>query len=178
MRAMLIAIFLSLFFVTVNFVSAQSMEPASSLSASTVDSYNLLWPLTAGKTENDSLYFLKLLKERISGLFIFNDTKKADYKILLGTKRVLEAEKLLKDGNTVTASKTLEKARSEYFSAFNHLKKAHSQNKLSAEEIRRDRLVYVKSIVDQLKTSAPQEVQEGLDGVKESADVMLRDYLP
>src|SRR3989344_7660860 len=141
MRVMLIAIFLSLFFVTVNFVGAQSMESSASSLSSTVDSYNLLWPLTAGKTESESLYFLKLLKERISGWFIFNDTKKADYKILIGTKRVLEAEKLLKDGNTTAASKTLEKARSEYFSAFNHLKKAHSKNKLSAGEIRRDRLV-------------------------------------
>ena len=178
MRAMLIAIFLSSFFVTVNIVSAQPMESSASPATSAVDSYNLLWPLTAGKTEGESFYSLKLLKEKLSGLFIFDDSKKADYEILLGTKRVLEAEKLLKDGNTTAASKTLENARSEYTSALNHLKKAHSKSKLLTGEIRRDRLIYIKSIVNQLKTTAPQEVQEGLDSVKENADMMLRDYLP
>ena len=162
----------------VGLVNAQSMEPSASPSASVVDSYSLLWPLSAGKTEGESFYFLKLLKEKLSGLFIFDDSKKADYEILIGTKRVLEAEKLLKDGNTTAASKTLENARSEYTSALNHLKKAHSKNKLLTGEIRRDRLIYIKSIIDQMKLTAPQEVQESLDGVKENADAMLRDYLP
>ena len=178
MRIMLIAIFLSLFFVVVNMVSAQSTEPESTVSASPDNSYILFWPLTAGKTEGDSLYSLKLFKEQIGGLFIFGDMKKADYAVLLASKRVLEAEKLIKDGKLDSALKTLGKAENQLSIAYNHVKNQALKDKVLKEEIRKDRLLHIKSFVDYLKTIAPTEAQETLEGVKESADVMLRDYLP
>lgn len=146
--------------------------------AQIVNSFELFWPLVAGKTEDTSFYFLKLIKEQVLGWFISGDSKKADYAVLLGTKRALEAEKLLKDGKNDLALKTLEKAKSQFSSAYSYVKKADSERKLSTGEIRRDRLIHVKSLIDSLKTVTPEEVRPGLDAVKESADAILRDYLP
>ena len=175
MRILLILILiLGLYFNSfINVVFAQS-----SRSASAVDSYTLFWPLTAGKTEGDSLYFLKLFKEQIRGWLIFDDTARADYAVLLGTKRVLEVEKLLKDGKNNLVIKTLDKADSEFSSAYSRIKAVASKGKLSAGEIRRDRLLNLKSLIDQLKTTAPEEIRPGLDTAKDRIDSILRDYLP
>ncbi len=75
-----------------------------------VNSFELFWPLVAGKTNQDSLYFLKRLKEKIRGALIFGDSQKAEYEILLTTKRFLEAEKLMESGDVKGARKALEQA--------------------------------------------------------------------
>lgn len=182
MRLFVITIlFLSLLSFWVNSAIAKEVttnEPSSTPSAANVNSYELFWPLTAGKTESDSLYSLKLFKEQVIGWFIFNDTARADYAVLLGTKRVLEAEKLLKVGKTDLALKALERAGSQFSSAYSRIKEADSKGKLAAEEIRRDRLIYVKRLIDYLRTVSPQETYQGLDTVKEKANVILGDYLP
>lgn len=182
MKIFLIAVlFCCYFFLGGNLANAQesmATAEASTSSASEVSSYILFWPLTAGKTESNSFYFLKLFREQLRGWFNFDDNKKADYAIFLGTKRVLEAEKLLKTGKIDLALKALERADAEFTSAYSHIKAAASKGKLSAGEIRRDRLIYVKRLIDYLKITAPSEAQPGLDGVKDRADAILRDYLP
>lgn len=143
-----------------------------------INSYELFWPLVAGRTEGDSLYSLKLLNEQVRGWLIFDKSKKADYSILLGTKRVLEAEELIKDDNIDLALKSLERAGSQFSAAYNHIKDAGSKGKIDKGVIRRDRLINVKLLIDYLKTVSSQEVQPGLDTVKDKADAMLRDHLP
>lgn len=171
-------LFLSLFFGVINSVSAQEDMATSEASPSgTINSYNLLWPLTAGKTEADSFYFLKLIKEQITGWFIFGDIRKADYEIYLGSKRYLEAEKLLKEGKVESALRAFEKADSHLHSAYNHVKSASSNGKISRDEIRRDRLIHIKALIDQLRPTAP-DAETALDQVKDRADSILRDYLP
>ncbi len=178
-----IAIILSLFSAFfVNSAHAQdvdvlSTEPSSTPSASVGNSFELFWPLTAGKTETDSFYSLKLIKEQVGGWFINGDSKKADYAVLLGTKRVLEAEKLIKDGKIDLALETLKRAEAQFSSAYNYIKHADSKGKLATREIRRDRLINVKLFIDYLKTVAPEKTHPALDTVKEKADVILKDYL-
>ena len=75
-----------------------------------IKSVELFWPVVAGKTMGDPLYFLKSAKEKVRGWFISGKAKKADYEMLLATKRVVEAEKLLMDGKEDLAIKTLNKA--------------------------------------------------------------------
>lgn len=182
MRLILTALFFCFYsFFLANFVNAQENMVAtdqSSTSSATVNSFELFWPISAGRTEGDSLYSLKLLKEKIGGFLAFGNTKKADYAVLLGTKRVLEAEKLLKDGKINLALKTLDKADSELNSAYAYVKKAGTEGKLEAEKIRRDRLIYVKRLIDYLKPTSPYNTHQSLDNVKEKADAILRDYLP
>ena len=179
MRFILITVaFLGLLsFFGVNLAVAQPVEPTSTTS-SEVSSYVLFWPLTAGKTEGDSLYSLKLFKEQVRGWFTFGDMNKADYAVELGTKRVLEAEKLLLAGKNDLAVKTLAEADSELQSVYRYVKNTAAKRSITRDEIRRDRLIYVKRLIDYLKIVAPEETHPGLDGVKESADAILRDYLP
>jgi len=75
-----------------------------------VDSYVLFWPVVAGKTKADSFYSLKLFKEKIRGLIIFGKPQKADHALFLATKRVLEAEKLIKEEKKDYALETLDMA--------------------------------------------------------------------
>lgn len=113
-------ILLSLFFVSIIFFSVFLSRPGLAQEEATPSvklerggSYELFWPLTAGKTMDDSFYFLKLWREGIGKMFIFDTTRKADYEVTLSTKRVLEAEKLLKEGKEDKAMKTLENALSQ-----------------------------------------------------------------
>ena len=88
-------------------VIAQDSEVVEATSeAEEINSFELFWPVVAGKTMGDSLYGLKNLKEKVRGWFIFGSAKKADYQISLATKRVVEAEKLLNDGKEDLALKT------------------------------------------------------------------------
>lgn len=76
-----------------------------------IDSFELFWPVVAGRTRGDKLYFLKKLKEKIRGVLIFGKVKRADYETLIATKRVVEAEKLLSNGDLENATESLKEAR-------------------------------------------------------------------
>jgi len=103
-KILLVAFFIFLF--SVNVVFAQTPSPKTTFEA--------FWPLTAGKTIDDPLYFLKVWKENFRGMFIFGNPKKAEYAVYLGTKRVLEADKLLEDGKKDLADQTLSKAIEQF----------------------------------------------------------------
>lgn len=163
--------------LTPSFAGAESQTASPSAIPEKVDSYNLFWPLSAGKTESDSLYALKLFKETVEGWFVFGDSKKVDYAILLGTKRVLEAEKLLMEGKNELAIKALGIAADRYGEAYELAKKAHAKGKFSPQEIRRDRLVNVRRLVDHLKADASSEVAAKLEKVEEKVNLLLSDYL-
>src|SRR3989304_10001184 len=88
-------IVLLLIFLKTGFINAQ--EPTPSASPTQMSSYELFWPVVAGKVPGDPLYFLKSLKAAVGAKFIFNDLKKADFHLLQSKKRLVEAEKLLID---------------------------------------------------------------------------------
>lgn len=76
-----------------------------------INSFEMFWPLVAGKTVDDGfVYPLKKLKENFRGMLIFGRVQKADYLVFLATKRVLEAEKLIKENKYKLANKTLDDA--------------------------------------------------------------------
>lgn len=83
---------------------AESLETPNKMVE--IKSFELFWPVVAGRTMGDPLYSLKSLKEKVRGWFIFGKARKADYKIFLATKRVVEAEKLLKNDKNDLALKT------------------------------------------------------------------------
>lgn len=83
----------------------------SSEMAENVDSFELFWPIVAGKTRGESWYFLKRLKEKVRGALIFGDAKDAEYNVFLATKRVVEAEKLINEDKSDVTLETLEEAK-------------------------------------------------------------------
>jgi hypothetical protein len=73
-----------------------------------VNSFELFWPIVAGKVAGESLYPLKTLKENIREKLIFSSSKKADYFVFLSEKRIVEAEKLILEKKNENAKRTLE----------------------------------------------------------------------
>lgn len=111
-----------------------------------VDSFALFWPMTAGKTMQSKVYFLKSLKENVRGFLIFGSAQKADYNIFLGIKRMLEAEVLMKGNVPDLANKTLD-------SAIADLDKANSSfaNAKNSSDIDQSTLDEINTRVDNLK---------------------------
>lgn len=79
-------------------VNAQTLNSMPSLTstpaAGQVNSFELFWPISAGRVMGDPLYFLKSLKETLREILIFSDVKKAEYNMTLSEKRLVEAENL------------------------------------------------------------------------------------
>lgn len=107
---------------------AETASPVPSAVPSELNSFEAFWPLVAGKTEGDSLYFLKQLKEQVRGLLIFGTPQKLEYSVLLAAKRSLEAEKLIQNGNPDAAKRTLERARAQLNNAEKNIDSAKSSN--------------------------------------------------
>lgn len=101
---LIVGIFLVSFKISLAQVSLATPAPKE------ITSFELFWPITAGKTIEDPLYTLKTMKENVRGFFIFGKAEKADYHVFLATKRIVEAEKLINEGKKEPAVKTLEKA--------------------------------------------------------------------
>jgi|SRR3989344_1625786 len=91
--------------ITLPVQAALATEPSPT--PQTVNSFEVFWPMVAGKTVTDPLYKLKLFKENVRGALIFGNLQRADYLIFLAVKRSLEIEKLLQESNLPAAQKTV-----------------------------------------------------------------------
>src|SRR3989344_5178852 len=63
--------------------------------ASATSSYELFYPIVAGKIPGDSWYSLKMFREKVVGLLLFDNNKKIEYRTSLSKKRLVEGEKLI-----------------------------------------------------------------------------------
>lgn len=131
-----------------------------------VNSFEAFWPLVAGKTKGDTLYPLKRFKETARGWAIFGPTQKADYEIFLGTKRVLEAEKLILDNKTDHAISSLNSAGSHLQKAQKNLEKALEKDSSAAiSEESFYRLQNLSNLINQIGAQS-----EGLDAELEAVN--------
>lgn len=105
---------LMLFILLPNSVHAQSPGVADAFKKSALreqlatNSALLFWPISPGKTMDHPLYFIKGLFEAFREKKLSGDAELADYKLLLGSKKLLEAEQLLKNKKDNLAIKTLD----------------------------------------------------------------------
>ncbi|MEK7526563.1 MAG: DUF5667 domain-containing protein [Patescibacteria group bacterium] len=109
MKRILITLFVAIFFFSLTQISFAQTNPTDIQQpvVEEINTFDLFWPIVAGRTRGDSLYSLKILKENVRGSLIFSNTKKSDYYVFLLTKRTVEADKLLKDGKTDEAKDTV-----------------------------------------------------------------------
>lgn len=127
----IVAVFLFIIFLYPTVLNAQDTKiiPDSKPNQTQINSYELFWPITAGKVMGDSLYPLKLLKENLREALIFSEVKKVDYNLKLSEKRLVEAEYLLlqkKDyGN---GNKTLEEAKKKRDKVLSLVKSVKAKN--------------------------------------------------
>lgn len=131
-----------------------------------VSSFELFWPMVGGKTIQSKIYFLKTLKEKIRGFFIFGSAQKADYDIFLGIKRMLEAEILMKANLTDFANRTLDSATNEFVKANSTLTNAKNSGNIdqSTKDEINIRLANLKKFVTSLIAQYPN-YKDKLQGI-------------
>lgn len=83
--------------------------PTSTPKPTSQSSYELFYPVVAGKTEGESGYVFKLIRDRIIEIMSLGNIKKSEATLKIATKRLLEAEKLVKGNKNDVAKKTLSK---------------------------------------------------------------------
>lgn len=82
-----------------------------------------------GLLPDSPIYFLKSIRDKVKGFFIFSEDGKALYALTLADKRLSEAKALSDKGEDELASVTAEEAGKESESAQEHLTKAESEGK-------------------------------------------------
>lgn len=131
LRKFSILVVFIVFLLAVNVIFAQEETTTNSGSKR---SYELFWPLSAGKTVDDGfVYSLKKLKENLRGMLIFGNVEKADYSVFLATKRILEAEKLINENKYELVDKTLYDALSQLSIAEENIQGFRRPEKLNAK---------------------------------------------
>lgn len=74
---------------------------------SSMTTYEMFWPITAGKVPGDKFYQVKLWRDKLAINLIFDKLKKSEYLKQLANKRLVEAEKLLEIKRDSFLSETL-----------------------------------------------------------------------
>lgn len=164
---MVVKIFLAILLAITMLLSMGNNAYAQDSSASAEFNPNeVFWPLSAGKTIDDSLYFLKQWKETLRGLIIFGQIQKADYQLTLVTKRLLEADKLMQQQKTVAASKTLDLARLQINSVLTNVEKSQKNEIKSGTKLSMiDRLNKIKVYGKRMQMNADNQIEQKLDGL-------------
>ena len=122
-----------------------------------VNSFELFWPMVAGKTMQSKVYFLKIWEEDLRGFLIFGSAQKADNDIFLSTKRMLEAEVLIKGNVPDLANKTLDSAATDLDkanSALNDAKNSSDIDQGTKDEIN-NRVSNLKLFTNSLMSQYP-----------------------
>jgi hypothetical protein len=122
----LAAVFLCAFFLSNVTAATPSPSPFPS-------SYELFYPVVAGKTPADKFYFAKTIREWIVDKLLFDQIKNADYHLTLSKKRLVEAEKLFSQKNYQLAEKTITKSVKEINTSLDTAKKAESQGEKTVD---------------------------------------------
>lgn len=87
--------------------SELTMPSATKTADNTAVQYDLPYP---GILPDNPLYFLKVVRDNLLGLFITDPLKKADYDLLQANKRLVSARGLIDEGKNDLAITTLSKS--------------------------------------------------------------------
>lgn len=138
-------------------ISFKNVVAANSATADpkTLSTYELFWPLVAGKAMDDPLYFIKNIKEQLQSLFTFGSAEKADYEVLLATKRIIEADELIGKGKIDLAGKTLMRSQKSLDKAFSLIEKAKSD-----EDSFRDQAINMSNRLSNLEVFIPRLIEK------------------
>lgn len=146
-------------------VTSPGAMPIPTAAPKEINSFELFWPIAAGKTLGEPLYSLKILKEQIRGALKFGAAQKSDYLVFLSTKRIVEAEELLKENKNDLALKTwetslglLEKAKVSWLKA----KEASTEGGPEKENIRKQ-LTNLHTFLTYLSTKYGGDIKSKID---------------
>lgn len=98
-------------------------------------SYELFYPIVAGKIPGDKWYGLKIIREKVVAIFLLEPNKKIEFHSSLSQKRLVEAEKLIvTNKNYPTGLTTLEESSKQLKLAW----KIARENKLSSDVLKNE----------------------------------------
>ena len=132
-----------------------------------VDSFELFWPIVAGKVQGDSMYRLKIFKENMRGYLILSSLKKAEYLTFISSKRLVEFEELaLSRKNFENATETLEVYRSTHKKIFSYLDKAKSEGVMitNTQSIIEDTLNRQLTLLNYILLGVDNSQKTGVEG--------------
>ncbi|MDO8503252.1 MAG: DUF5667 domain-containing protein [bacterium] len=172
-------------FIILPFVSGTSLaaspspstgkeQPKESTSASQpTSSFELFWPIVAGRVPGDPLYTLKRLRETISEKLKFSEIRKADYRLTLSKKRLVETEKLLEQKAYANAEKSIKDSVAELKNAIDLAKTAEQKGKATqglfnalSDNGQRE-LIFLSSLIDRIPTENQGAFKEALAQIDE-----------
>lgn len=123
-------------------------------------SYELFYPVVAGKIPGDALYPLKTLREWFVDKLIFNKIKNSDYHLVLSKKRLVETEALIAKPDYTRANKTIGKVVQEINESIRSALKAKSQGKQTTDLVNTISSV-VNTEIDFIEKSLLEKLPEG-----------------
>ncbi|MEK7188745.1 MAG: DUF5667 domain-containing protein, partial [Patescibacteria group bacterium] len=140
------------------------------------NSFELFWPVVAGRTQGDSLYPIKRWKEKLRGWLIFGNLQKADYFLFLSVKRFVEIEKLIKQGDTPNALSTIQNVNIELDQAsyILNMTKANGDTAGSIKHNINTRILNLKDFVTYLITKSDAEIKGKLQESKLKLDSLSK----
>lgn len=96
-------------------------------------SYELFWPIVAGRIPGDPLYSLKMIKEKIQLFLSINSSQKAGFYLTLSKKRLVEAEKIINDKNDYLLATQTVNLSANYLDQAASLAQSLPSNQLNSE---------------------------------------------
>lgn len=171
-------IFLAFLFLTllVSPLYAVTAKPPSANPEPVKDSYTLFYPVVAGKVEGESLYFLKRVRDKITEILAFSDERKSTVTLALATKKLLEAEKLLKEEKYEYANKAFNLFSDYLDSSYQHAVKAQEGDFVVDlfGEISNQTDKYL-ILLNQLKNKMPEEQKNRLLEILKKTEEIQQD---
>jgi len=160
-------------------LAQETPTPSPPPEPTSLNSYDLFWPVVAGKVPGDSFYFLKELKWKLKGLIIFSDLRKADYHLTLSKKRIVETEKLIIEKQDYSrAATTTDKAYQELQEATLLTRKLQEKGKKTAD-IHSAILANGENEADFLRlliTQVPNDQKEPFTSTANSMEKLLSEF--
>ncbi len=138
----------------------EQLTTASASAKVTLNTFETFWPLTAGKTMGDSMYFLKTLKENLRGLLIFGAPEKGEYQVFRATKRLLEAESLMKSEKQQLALQTVIVANDFLTQSKSSLKDISGRDELKTDV--KNKLDKLITLVDEMVDNSGGDLHKNL----------------
>lgn len=108
LKKLIIGFCLAVLVFSYSSVFAKGVVPEEEYTFSSMTTYEMFWPIVAGKVPGDKFYNLKLWRDKLASLLFFDKVKKSEYLKQLANKRLVEAEKLIEIKRYSLVPQTLE----------------------------------------------------------------------
>lgn len=152
-------------------LATESGKEGEEYDFASMTTYELFWPIVAGKVPGDRFYQLKAWRDKLVGYLFFSKVKKSEYLKRLANKRLVEAVRLLElqrysffPETIQIAGDNLEKGAALLFSA-----EQSSETAWLKEEYRKDlrkHLIVLERMKDQAKEEHRGTIETGIQKIE------------